>query len=152
MTRRRMATFSEPFCSSVLGDEIMFRKKYASSATTRKNVVAISPAHHDCIRNKSPFARRYCYDSSTSHRILFKRRYQGQSGRATPDVEARKGKAHNSFPVVRFSRLRSHEIEGYLPSPFLQALIGLLNRSCSVLLLGWSHVSVARGNGIKDRV
>ena len=29
---------------------------------------------------------------------------------------------------------------------------GLPNSYCSVLLLGWSHVSVAQGNGIKDRV
>ena len=29
---------------------------------------------------------------------------------------------------------------------------GLSNSSCSVLLLGWSHVSVAQGIGIKDRV
>ena len=41
MTRRHIATFSESFCSSVLGDEIMFRKKYASSATTCKNVVGV---------------------------------------------------------------------------------------------------------------
>ena len=52
---------------------------------------AISPAHHDCRRNKSPFAGRYCQASPASHGILSEHQPQGQKGRANHDVVVPKG-------------------------------------------------------------
>ena len=43
-------------------------------------------------------------------------------------------------------------VDDSLPrSDFQPRQRGLLNPSCSALLLGWSHACVARGNSIKDR-